>query len=184
MDNVFIAIDPAATRLAAVVLLSDGWRIHTRTMPKDAVQRAVVADTWAHRVVSAYVDLGPVYVGVEDVVMHSGSRMANAAIPGAKVHAACLVGATRAGGVAFPINNTVWKKSIVGKGNADKPMITKYVMKHWPSLYRAAMQTHVKQDLCDAACMVQHVKKTYKARDEIAARTALRLSRGGSRRAT
>lgn len=53
------------------------------------------------------------------------------------------------------INNKVWKKVVVGNGNAGKPEIAEWVHENLPDVYDLAGGD---QDLIDSACINEHGK--------------------------
>jgi Holliday junction resolvasome RuvABC endonuclease subunit len=164
----YIGVDPAAARLDAVIVFSDGtWQIEQRTMPTDMVDRCDVAERWMRRVVKETAAWGgKVVVGVEEPVLgRAGRAGAAGTLPNAMVHGALLVGARRAGAIVLRINNMHWKKTIVGKGNAKKPEVNAFIRQTWPELWNLAKG---RQDTCDAACIVQQTERSYKVRMKMA----------------
>lgn len=175
--TIFLGVDPAAQRLDAVVIMSDGsWVLHKRTMPKDIVERCVVAQRWIESIVKPLCAIDIVEAGVEEPVLSGFTRRSgNGSLPVAKVHGALLAGAARAGARVTPMNNKTWKRTIVGNGNAGKPQVNLWVRKHWPALW---VEANGRQDTCDAACIALELremdrrrKKTAGTRQRIAART-------------
>lgn len=165
MDT-YIGIDVAKTRLAAVV-----WRggskftPERRTMPEDEELGIDRAEVWTRRLVREHATLeGTVYVGIELPVFGRGGMRGT--LPVAYIHAACVLGARRAGATVFRINNRVWKKQICGNGNIDKAGIARFIHKTWPALYAAVDGN---QDLCDAACIVQETRRVAKLRARVRA---------------
>ena len=53
-----------------------------------------------------------------------------------------------------PIDNTKWKKDIIGKGNASKLEIKAFAEKHWG-------ETFEEQDFADAACIALWIKRKF-----------------------
>ena len=53
-----------------------------------------------------------------------------------------------------PIDNTKWKKDIIGKGNASKLEIKAFAEKHWG-------KTFEEQDFADAACIALWIKRKF-----------------------
>jgi hypothetical protein len=145
------------------------WAMERRsTMPKLMVDRLPTADQWMERVVrTARAYDRHVMVGIELPVLGlSGRASANATIPNAMVHGALVVGARRGGAEVLQVNNQKWKKRIVGIPNAKKPEINLFVKKTWPALWK---ESKGRQDVCDAACIVQEVERIHRHRQKIAA---------------
>lgn len=164
MDRtVYIGVDPAGTRLHAVVIRGDGFSLATRQLPSEAVVRVVAADRWIYSLVKQYRrDGASVVVAVEEPVLGLRGRAgANATLPNAKVHGALLASAMRAKAVVIPVNNMRWKKVVVGKGNAGKPQIAAFVKRTWPKLYIEAKGV---QDFMDASCIARYAQYVVKAR--------------------
>jgi Holliday junction resolvasome RuvABC endonuclease subunit len=164
--TIVVGVDPAAARLDAVVLFPNGeWVLHTRAMPRDIVERCVTAQRWLENIIRTYQRYGPVAVGIEEpVVGRPGRAGANGTLPTAKVNGALLAASARAGAQTLPINNMTWKRKIVGKGNAKKPVINLWVKTHWPALW---IEAKGRQDSCDAACIALEVERVLKFRKKV-----------------
>lgn len=173
--HVDIGVDLAATRLAAVVTIGQAFHIERRTMPKDPVDRCVAAQKWIERIIMEHAALHPVYVYVENPVLGRGG--AAGTLPVAMIQGAVFAGAARAGAtLVIGVNNTAWKKKIVGSGNASKPDIVTHVKKTWPRLY---VEAKGNQDVCDAACIVLYGHTIRAMKMRVAAIKAKR-ARGGA----
>jgi Holliday junction resolvasome RuvABC endonuclease subunit len=163
--TIFVGVDPASTRLDAVVMYPDGrYVLHKRTMPKDIVRRCIEAQRWIEDIVKTCLREDEVAVGVEEPLVASrfgGRAGANSALPTAKVHGALLAGAARSGAETLPINNKTWKRTIVGNGNSGKPAVNLWVKRHWPKLW---IECKGRQDTCDAACIALEVKRVLRVR--------------------
>lgn len=166
--TIAVGVDPAATRLDAVVLYPDGsFVLHTRTMPTDTVERCAAAQRWIEKIVRALLLEDDVMLGVEEPGFGlAGRAHGNGMIPITKVCGALLAAGSRAGAVTVEVNNKRWKKRIVGNGNAKKPDINLWVRKHWPKLWRACKG---RQDTCDAACIALEVRERARLRRKMEA---------------
>lgn len=171
---VVIGVDPAKTRLHAVIWDGTRFKLESRTMPDDIVLCAVAAHTWLRRLVretsERYLKPVTIVIAIEEPVLGSHNRRgANATIPNAKIHGALLAAGgllKTQGVVVIPANNSRWKKQIVGNGNASKDQITAFVKKTWPRLYREAKGV---QDWMDASCIAQYGMYVIKLRGKMAA---------------
>ena len=56
----------------------------------------------------------------------------------------------------IPIDNTKWKKDIVGRGNVSKLEIKAFAEKHWG-------ETFEEQDFADAACIALWIKRKFES---------------------
>jgi len=150
MEWCVIGIDPAASkRLVAVVSLGTDFEIETRTMPRDPLQRYVVAYRWVRMLVNSAPK--PVAVFIEEPVLGAGG--AGGTLPLAKVHGAMLAAAVMAGAdFVLPAHPATWKARVIGKmvKGRHKPQIKAHVRKHWNELYE---EVDGNQDVCDAACI-------------------------------
>jgi Holliday junction resolvasome RuvABC endonuclease subunit len=164
--RIVIGIDPAATHLAAVILGGPKpYQLVTRTMPKDAVLRCAAAYRWTRRLIRLFPLADDIVVAVEEPVIGKPGRAgANGTLPQAKVHGAILAAGSMAAVTVIPINNSQWKKRIVGKGNASKAEVNQFVKRTAPKLWAEAKGN---QDLCDALCIAQHGLYVVKLREKI-----------------
>lgn len=99
-----------------------------------------------------------VWVFIESPVLGRGG--AGATIPQAMIVGALMAGAKQ--GNAYQVQLVpvqVWKKDIVGSGNAGKPDVAQWVKDHHPSLHKLWVgknnlgKTTLDQDIYDALCI-------------------------------
>lgn len=147
---VVMGIDPSSAKIAAVVTKDGGKspRVWTKVLPESPYEvRADWAERHVNKFVSDYISAGfEVYFFIEEPVVGAGAR---ATIAQATIRGGILIGARRGGATEIHhVNNSRWKKKIVGKGNATKPQIKEHMHKTWPVIYDLADGD---QDVLDAA---------------------------------
>lgn len=162
-----VAVDPKKTALAAVVVTPDGYEVRTRTMPKQLELCTHKAMRWMCAIVREVKRNHPmldVWVFIEKPVLGRGGAMST--IVQAQVQGAIQAGAIEGGAFQVrEVNNSSWKKSIVGVGNASKTDIQKRVRRVWPALYRDALNLGLRrigEDVCDSGCIYLHGDKIAK----------------------
>lgn len=178
-----IGIDPAKTRLAAVVW--DGkhrfW-LERRSMPSDLVWCCDIAERWVRNLIKKYRDMipledidGEVWVFVEGPVLAKGGPYAT--IVQAQVQGSILSGARKLTKKVVQVHNQTAKMRIVGYGNASKTDIKRCIKRLWPKLYVAAKGN---QDLMDAAMIALYGKHIIRIRKRVEAGKWLSRSRSSS----
>lgn len=150
---VIIGVDPSSKRLAAVVTVDDrDPECFTRPLPsnRDIAVRCNIAHRWMVALCRKYMSNGDdVHLFIEDPALGRGG--AHATIVQARVNGALLAaGVSVRAATVTGVNNTRWKKVIVGKGNAGKPEVATWVSECWPVLSKMAGSN---QDLKDAAAI-------------------------------
>lgn len=158
-----IGVDPSKTRLAAVIW--DGastFHVAKRSMPEDLAFCCVIGRRWMRDLVLKYGPLDDVWVFVEAPVLGRGG--ARSTIVQAQVNGAVLAGAYVTGAKVVLVNNQTAKRRVVGKGNATKSDINRYIRRTWPKLWAAARGN---QDLCDSAMIALYGNYIVRTRSKV-----------------
>lgn len=164
-----IGIDPSSQKLAAVVSVlgkENRAEVHTKGLPKDKPTACLLAFEWARTLVE--LAGGQVYVFIEMPVLGRGGP--GSTIPQAQINGALLAGAQMAGAEVLPVNNARVKKDVIGRGNANKDDIRKWVSEAWPAMYARIGKD---QDLCDSAMIYIYGKHVIERRDKMMAKKHL-----------
>lgn len=169
--NVVIGIDPSSRKLATVYGIAGhehAIRFTTlRLPPADKPEACRMAYDWMRDLVASQMQYGKVYAAIELPVFGRGGP--GSTIPQAQINGALLAGARAAGAEVLQVNNAHAKKVIVGRGNASKVEIQKWVEEEWPELYG---EIDGDQDLCDSAMIYQLGVQVVGLRDRVARRRA------------
>jgi Holliday junction resolvasome RuvABC endonuclease subunit len=105
-------------------------------------------------------------------------RNARSTIVQAQVGGAVMAAACRANVFYFElVNNSHWKKGVVGKGNAGKPEIAAWLEEKWPNAYNLAQKD---QDLIDASCINRYGVQRQKIMQAVLSRSRRGTQEGGS----
>lgn len=156
--TLIIGLDPSSRKLAFVVTgpAIESSQVDFIRVTK-IVQRCRAATDAVHRLIERYAWMdGAKYVFIESPV-YTARAGARSLIPQATVFGAILAAFARHHQyIVEPVNNTVWKKGIVGSGNASKRDVGVAVEHLWPSIYRTIAGD---QDLLDAAAIALYGKE-------------------------
>lgn len=178
-----IGIDPSSRKLAAVygTVGDEPYVQYTiEKLPQDKPTACLMAYEWMHRLVSIQdVTKHKVYAAIELPVLGRGGP--GSTIPQAQINGALLAGAQAAGAIVILVNNARAKKEVVGKGNASKDDIRRWVKQAWPALYSDIKND---QDLCDSTMIYMYGHKTIELRDRIARRKTIEQATVLQRRRT
>lgn len=143
-----IGIDPSSKKLAFCVTGHYYYvpeEHHTVRLPEGILQATGAAFEEALLFFQKYSDAA---VYMEEPVV---GRNVRSTIVQAQVGGAVMAAADRAGLPYFElVNNSHWKKEVLGKGNAKKEEISEWLEKNWPEAYTLAQKD---QDLIDASCI-------------------------------
>lgn len=144
-----IGIDPSSKKLAFCITYPGSEKypeLHAKRLPEGILQATGAAFEEALLLFRNFPDAA-VYME-EPVVGGGGVR---STIVQAQAGGAVMAAADRAGVPHFElVNNSHWKKEVLGKGNAKKPDIAEWLEKNWPEAYTFAEKD---QDLIDASCI-------------------------------
>lgn len=164
--NYVIGVDPSSQRLA-VSVLRDGRAVSSewRPLPEDKSFMCFKAmkyidltcRKWGLKAASEGVQL---HFFIEEPVVGRGG--AYATIVQAKVNGACLAGAIASGHpkTVETVNNSTWKKNVLGSGNYPKNKIGDWLKTHWPAAYKLCDTPDEYDAMCIAAYgngIVNHV---------------------------
>lgn len=178
-----IGIDPSSRKLAAVygvVGNEPNVEYTVEKLPQDKPTACLIAYEWMHHLVVGQKATGQkVYAAIELPVLGRGGP--GSTIPQAQINGALLAGAQAAGAIVILVNNARAKKEVVGKGNASKDDIRRWVKQAWPSLYSEIKND---QDLCDSTMIYMYGRKTVDLRDRIARRKTIEQATVLQRRRT
>lgn len=162
-----VAIDADSYKIAAVISEGARHELFTAKLSGGIAARCHQAEEYVYQLLRTV--RGPVAVFVETPAAYAKGGV-KALLPLARVNGAILAGASRADAEQVDeVNIMVWKKEIVGKGNATKPQIRSYLRKYWRRMHdKAIAEKGFEQDLVDAACIWQYGAQTLKARKLLA----------------
>ena len=164
-----IGVDSSSSRLAAVVLSETEAR-HFRVALPGAVEHACQrAYEWAVSLVDGdtieMIDLAV----IEAPFFHA--KHPTGAVAMSQVNGALLAGLSSVPVASCP--PSVWKKHVVGKGNAGKQDIATYVQTHYPEIAETFMHRRGKtdksamifdQDLADSLCIALYARDVHRIR--------------------
>lgn len=170
MTIALLGIDPSSRKLAAIHgMVGDEPHIRhvTEKLPQDKPTACLTAYEWVRELIGQYPD-GAVYAAIELPVLGRGGP--GSTIPQAQINGALLAGAQSAGAIVILVNNSRAKKEIVGRGNASKDDIRRWVKEAWPALYSDIKSD---QDLCDSAMIYMYGRQVVDLRDRISRRKAI-----------
>ena len=149
-----IGIDPSSKKVACILTVDDGppvaWTVSMKS--EDYVVRCAEAFgsvlNWIEDVAQKHRGHS-IHAFIEDPVVGRGG--AYSTIVQSKVHGAIVAALAVSGKCASikSVNNSHWKKKIVGKGNAGKPEIKAWAKQFWRQLFSVA-NGGKDQDLIDA----------------------------------
>lgn len=143
-----IGIDPSSKKLAFCITYPGSEKypeLHTKRLPEGILQATGAAFEEAFLCFREFPDAA---VYMEEPVVGRNMR---STIVQAQVGGAVMAAADRAGLPYFElVNNSHWKKEVLGKGNAKKPDITAWLEENWREAYTLAQKD---QDLIDASCI-------------------------------
>jgi Holliday junction resolvasome RuvABC endonuclease subunit len=143
-----IGIDPSSKKLALCVTYPGSEKypeLHSIRLPEGILQATGAAFEEAFLCFQKYSDAA---VYMEEPVV---GRNVRSTIVQAQVGGAVMAAADRAGLPYFElVNNSHWKKEVLGKGNAKKEEISFWLGEIWPEAYNLAQKD---QDLIDASCI-------------------------------
>lgn len=147
-----IGIDPASTKLALVALSSDG-RFLSSYIPKLG-RSGGQSCAGAMKATRAFVALAEDEFGTLDSAYIEAPIVGRGGVRTTMVQcftSGAVQGILHEAGISTQIANvSSWKKRVVGKGNATKEEVAKYLRLRWASLYDMA---NGNQDLIDASCI-------------------------------
>jgi Holliday junction resolvasome RuvABC endonuclease subunit len=163
MGVVIVGLDPSSKKLAFVLSDERGKALEValRNLPDPAKIdiKCSWAERFAYEVLVPWVKKGHrVILFIEEPLVGRGG--ARATILQARVSGAVLCGARRAGvREIHDVNQSRWKKIVLGAGNYPKKDIPRYVKQTWQVVYDLA---EADPDLCDAACINAYGVKALK----------------------
>lgn len=145
-----IGIDPSSKKLAFISSWknSNFFQFYKVSLPGDILQATGAAFEEAYSIFEGYP--GDVAVYMEAPVV---GRNIHSTIVQAQVGGAVMAAAHQTGVKLFLVNNTSWKKQVLGMGNAGKTQISAWLEENWPEAYNLAGRD---QDLIDAACISRY----------------------------
>lgn len=157
-------LDPSSKKIALAVSVNGNAPIlYARMLPNDNALACLHAYRFVRKMVGKYVKRGvEVYLFIEEPVVGRGG--ARSTIVQSLVQGGMLAGAASAGAEIHKVNNSSWKKKVVGNGNAGKPQIKEWVRTHWPHLYDLADGD---QDCLDAGCILKFGMTVIETKDKI-----------------
>lgn len=169
-----IGIDPSSKKLAFCVTEFDLPPVlHTKRLPEGILQATGAAFEEAFL---CFRKLPDAAVYMEEPVVGRNMR---STIVQAQVGGAVMAAADRAGVPYFElVNNSHWKKEVLGKGNAKKPDITAWLEENWPEAYTLAQKD---QDLIDASCINRYGVQRQRLMQAVMNRSRRATQEGGSR---
>lgn len=158
-SNVVIGIDPASTHIAFVILYKEHFRVTvSKNLGKSGPEachnaRLLTLQTidetkaWISKIDKTKTNL-PIHCFYELPVLGRGgvrSTMVQCFTSGS-VQATLYERQCP----TYPVNVSTWKKTVLGKGNADKREVGEYLRFRWDALYQSASGN---QDVYDASAI-------------------------------
>lgn len=153
-----IGMDPSSKRLA-IFVLRDGRAIHSewRPLPDDKAEMLhkamlytqMLCKRWGMKAAAAGAELD---FFIEEPVVGVGGPYPT--IIQSKIHGAAVAGAVASGWTnsITGVQNTSWKKAILGRGNFPKTQIENWMKTHWKVAHKMCSVP----DEFDAACIAQY----------------------------
>lgn len=158
-----VAIDADSYKIAAVISEGVRYELFTAKLSGAIADRCYQAEEYVYQLLRTV--HGPVAVFLETPAAYAKGGV-KALLPLARVNGAILAGTKRAEVVEVSeVNIMVWKKEVVGKGNATKAEIRAHLRKYWRRMHdKAVLEKGFEQDLVDAACIWIHGERALKMR--------------------
>lgn len=158
MTEIIFGVDPSSVKLAVVV--GDGTgspELHTQKLPSGAANRpaaCAAAYDFGRSLIDRYP--GVTRVGIEAPVKARGGL--NGMLPQVYVSGAFQAALGRCAATVELITVPVWKKNIVGYGDASKDEIGEFVRINYPKVFAQCVTPAdtMDQDLLDAYCLYLH----------------------------
>lgn len=153
MSTIVIGLDPSSKKIAVAISVNGRKpTVKTKVLSKDNPTACHEAEVWVKELVRSLRKPGvKVYLFVEDPVVGRGG--ARSTIMQALVQGGMLAGGIAGGAEVHKVNNSSWKKRVVGNGNMGKPGIKDWVRQNWPAYY---LLSGGDQDLIDAGCILKY----------------------------
>jgi len=153
MDEfIALGIDPASSKMSAVALAGDDFLVrHYKRLGKSGGEACSSAWHTTNTMLAAIHTMWPgipIFAFIESPVVGKGgvrSTMVQCFTSGAIQAALHDAGCQPQGA-----NVSTWKKQVVGRGNATKDEVAKWLRLRRPAIHRAAEGN---QDIVDAACI-------------------------------
>lgn len=165
MDNVILGVDPSSRKVAVTTTWS-GWdepELFTIDLPGDHTEGCGLAFRRFFEYISGVRERTgcALFVFQEEPLMAFGKNMnANSTITQARIGGALEAACSEAMVPVTLVNNKVWKKVVIGNGNAGKPEIAAWVHDNLPDAYDLAGGD---QDLLDSSAINEFGKMVVNA---------------------
>jgi Holliday junction resolvasome RuvABC endonuclease subunit len=174
-----IGIDPSSKKLALCITYPGSEKypeFHSIRLPEGILQATGAAFEEAFLCFRKHPEAA---VYMEEPVV---GRNVRSTIVQAQVGGAVMAAADRAGLPYFElVNNSHWKKEVLGKGNAKKEEISELLEKIWPEAYNLAQKD---QDLIDASCINRYGVRRQKMMQAVMSRRNRATQEDGSEEGT
>lgn len=155
MDNVILGVDPSSRKVAVTTTWS-GWtepELFTIDLPEDHSEGCGLAFRRFFEYVSGIKERTghtPLVFQEEPLMAFGRNMNANSTITQARIGGALEAACSEAMVPVTLVNNKVWKKIVIGNGNAGKPDIAAWVHDNMVDAYDIAGGD---QDLLDASAI-------------------------------
>lgn len=163
--RVIVGLDPSSRKIAMAISVDGGKpKLQTKTLGMHDLPRACYqAHRYVRSVVKQYTAQGHhVFLFIEGPVVGRGG--VGSTLKQTKTNGAMQAGAVGGGASVTEVNNSTWKKQVVGSGRAGKPEIKKWIKDCWPYAYELADGD---QDLMDACAILRYGEKIINTKDRI-----------------
>lgn len=163
--RVLIGLDPSSKKIALAISVGGAKpTFRTKALPQNDMPRACKeAYKYVRDTVKEFTKEGHrVFVFIEEPVVGRGG--VRSTLMQTKANGAMQAGASMAGALVQEVNNSSWKKRVVGKGNCGKPEVKEWLRQNWPYAY---VKADGDQDIMDAACILRFGEQFISVKEKI-----------------
>jgi Holliday junction resolvasome RuvABC endonuclease subunit len=177
VNEVIVGIDPSSRKLACCITIrgrEEDIDMRTFTLSMDKAEACWQAFQWLRDIIIEFRNNGyrVIFAFLEDPVSGRGGITTLRMI--AETNGALMAAGRSEGIEVIKVNNSSWKKGVLGNGNTPKTKIPGLVHKLWPAAWRLAKGD---ADLIDAACINRFGEGVVRLRAKIAAKNSRPLVR-------
>lgn len=165
MNRAVIGLDPSSAKIAMTIAI-DGAKPYmlSRNFVKGGDIGLICLAMFRYtrsKLLPLVNDNDEVHMFIEEPVYVRGHA---AVIRQARANGAILAGARSAGARTHLVQNTSWKKKVIGNGNANKAAVSRWVRDNWSYAYVLSSKD---QDLIDSACILRYGQLTLDIADNL-----------------
>lgn len=159
-------VDYGTKRIAIAIITSDGGYdqhildISTQTKTDDTVGEISILTAYLETTLQRY---KPDLVAIEQPIQ-GASRNVRVGLLMGMVAGALSVISNYSGADVTIVAPATWKKSVIGRGNADKTDVSRWLELNHPGWFQSCVKN---QDIIDATCIALHAQKVLEGRSKL-----------------